>query len=471
MIKCGIARVHSDLCGTITLQTAYMATTSPFSRLFLRMQETPGQKLLWTATAWRILATVGSQLIRLVTAVLLARLLGRYAFGQFALLQNTVGLLGSMAGLGIGATVTKHVAEYRDRETEKAGRALGFGLVTIGVSATVVAAGLLFFAAPIAERALNSASLVGALEILSLDVILSSLDSVQVGALLGLHAFRIAALNANAKNVVYLVASITGAAVAGLNGAVWGQLLTDLLFLAINHLSLTRMCSKFEIKIKYSVQASQFRNLKDYSLPLFMSSMLNWFAQWFSNATLGRQHNGFNEFALVQVGRQWANIVTVVPGAMGEAGLPMLATHYGRGEFDDLSAIARRQHHHVFVLSGVAGLGLAIFSPLILLAYGRGFEGHPWPMVLISASAVLQALTNVPLQIVASTGRVWPGFLFTLGFSAVLITSTLQLKSFGATGLSFSYLLAYGVDLALLMTFSRRVLKQLRSTTKEELHA
>jgi len=42
--------------------------------------------------------------------IVVARILGKEEFGQLAIVQSTVGMLGVIAGLGLGLTATKHVA-------------------------------------------------------------------------------------------------------------------------------------------------------------------------------------------------------------------------------------------------------------------------------------------------------------------------------------------------------------------------
>ena len=44
---------------------------------------------------------------------MVARILGKGAFGQFALILSTAIAITSVAGLGLGVTATKYVSEYR----------------------------------------------------------------------------------------------------------------------------------------------------------------------------------------------------------------------------------------------------------------------------------------------------------------------------------------------------------------------
>jgi O-antigen/teichoic acid export membrane protein len=433
-----------------------------YSGHFTTFLSDSSSRRLISGTRWRVTATLGGQLARLITAVVLARLLGRSVFGEFGLLQNTVGLLGSVASLSLGNTVLKHVAEYRETEPSRAGRLIGFGLVTIGSSAALVGLLLCVFAEEISNRGLKAGGLVVCLRLLSVDIVFNAVESVQTGALLGLEAFRTTAVNSNGKSVLYLLCSIAGALINGLEGAIIGQLITDFVFTMVNANTLRRHCAVREIRIRYQVHRSDWRTVRSFSLPMFLTSSLNWFAQWFSNAALGRRLGGFSDLAVFQVGRQWATVITLVPGAMGEAGLPILANHFGSGRRADFTKSVAHQYSLVLRISTATAAGIAALSPAILAAYGHAFEGNYPPLLLLSACGVCQALICIPQQVVSSTGLMWPGFIFTLGFASVLMSCSLALSSHGALGLSSAYLLAYGVDLAMLATFAGSVLKRMR---------
>ena len=49
----------------------------------------------------------------LIATVFVARILGKIVYGEFGMIQSTVGMFGVFAGFGMGLTATKHVAEFR----------------------------------------------------------------------------------------------------------------------------------------------------------------------------------------------------------------------------------------------------------------------------------------------------------------------------------------------------------------------
>ena len=72
---------------------------------------------------WSFVAAVIVRGANLAGLVLCARILSQADFGAIAVIQSTVGMFGPVAGLGLAMTTTKFLAEFRDRDRERAGRA------------------------------------------------------------------------------------------------------------------------------------------------------------------------------------------------------------------------------------------------------------------------------------------------------------------------------------------------------------
>ena len=73
----------------------------------------------WLSTANAIQSVAG-----LLVGVGLARTLGVSGFGEWGVLNSTIVTVGVFAGLGLGVTATKYVAELRDSDPARLGKIL-----------------------------------------------------------------------------------------------------------------------------------------------------------------------------------------------------------------------------------------------------------------------------------------------------------------------------------------------------------
>lgn len=100
---------------------------------------------------WSVAAAVVSQGMRFLAFVIVARILGKTGFGELGMIQHTVSMFGVFAGLGLGLTATKHVAEFRSVDPARAGRIIALSSVVALISGGLVGIAV-FFASPYLAR-------------------------------------------------------------------------------------------------------------------------------------------------------------------------------------------------------------------------------------------------------------------------------------------------------------------------------
>src|ERR1700730_5052198 len=82
------------------------------------------------STFWNLGGSVAGRLVSIPTGVLLARLLGRHDYGELGMIYSSIELFSVLGGFGLGLTATKYVAEYKQRDPERAGRILAVSNLT-----------------------------------------------------------------------------------------------------------------------------------------------------------------------------------------------------------------------------------------------------------------------------------------------------------------------------------------------------
>jgi O-antigen/teichoic acid export membrane protein len=376
-------------------------------------------------------------------------MLGKVGFGELAIIQSTVGMFGIFAGFSLGLTATKYVAEFRNKDPERAGRVVALSGLTATVTAGLMCT-TLFLAAPwLAEHTLSAPQLGGLLRIGTLFLFLQALNGAQTGALAGFESFRTIA-------VVNFVAGISafpmmtgGAYWGGVDGAVWGLVSSVLVNWILNHIALRIEAARANICIFTFPTTQDLAVLWRFSLPAFFAGAVIGPVVWACNAFLVNGAGGYAQMGIYNAALAIQNLILMVAATLE---LPLLTAFSNLNPAGD-SQLGRVNMLATWSVGVFPALLLICFPELIQTVYGRDFAGPAFlrtvVVVCIFTSIVVykQGLGRVLL----AREMVWWCALSNACWALVLLPSAYFLARYGAIGLALSFLIAYAVNTVIFM--------------------
>ena len=267
---------------------------------------------------WSFAGVFILQAFNLIGSVVTARVLGGVRFGEFGMIQSTIGTLSVFAGMGLGLTATKYVAEYKVDSPERAGRIISLGLWSAIVTAGLCTIVLGTFASPLAVRALNAGWLAPELRIASSFLLINTITGVQMGSLAGFEAFKtIAKLNL-IRGALSLPLTVVGVVYGGLRGALWALTAGAALGWIVNHIALRRQCSAAGLPLRATCLWSERRVLWRFSLPAFLCGACVAPVSWLANTILVNSPQGYAAMGVFSAATQWRNVFVLIPSIVGQ---------------------------------------------------------------------------------------------------------------------------------------------------------
>jgi len=410
---------------------------------------------------WSVVGSVAARLLSVPTSVVLARLMGSVHYGELAIIQSSADLFALFAGFGLSLTATKHVAELRGKDPHRAGRILALSTMTACVTGVVMAVTLLGLAPWLAARTLAAPNLVGPLRIGAGLLFFSSLSGAQCGALYGFEAFRTTARLQATIGLLNVPLMVGGYLVYGLNGVLWGMVVSRFLEWLLRHLAVRAETTKANITIRYRDCASEIPILWQFSLPALLSGALVIPVNWGCSAILVNQINGYAQMGIYNAASQWYNALLFVPSTLGTVLLPLLSDRMGEGDGRGAAGALRFMLRFNLALMLPCVVGISLLSPYIMRMYGPEY-GNAWPtLIVVVVTAGLFAVLMPIGDVIAASGRMWLGCLMNAGWALVLIPSTIVLvhRGLGSLGLASARLFAYSIHAVWTCWFAYNVLQ------------
>ena len=422
-----------------------------------RAVSSPLRRRLARGLFWSASGAVGNRLLALVSSIVIARLIGRESFGALGVILSTVGMIQAFAGLGLGVTATKHVAEFRDTDRARAGRII----VLASLLATTIGglgAILLLLAAPwLAAHTLAAPELTPLLRVSAAILFFASINAAQTGALMGMEAFRtLASLNV-VTGALSCALSIGGAWSWGLRGAVWAAAIGQAAAWILFHVALRIDARRAEIPLVMEDCLREAHVLWHFSIPAAMGAIMVAPVNWACNAIIINGPGGYAAIGIYNAATQWLGAVLFIPGTIAQAVVPILSERVGQRDRDRSRKILTSSVTlNALLVTPLVIIG-CLASPYLMGIYGNSFRAG-WPtLVLVLLTAAVLAVEMPVGDTIVSHGRMWTGFLMNLGWAAVFIVATLALRRSGAPGLAGARLTAYVVHGAWTVWVARRL--------------
>lgn len=402
----------------------------------------PIRRRLLNGAFWGGVGSVVSRGAVLLSSYFLARFLGQAQFGEYGIVNSTSAMLSAVAGLGVGATATKYVAELKNSDKRRAGRIISLSSMITWVSGSIYGLVFVVLAKWLSETTLAAPHLNTALQISAISVALGVINGSQQSALSGFESFKTLAWINSSCGLLQSALTCFGAYMWGLNGSIAGIAFAMIITVSITRQALGVQMKSVGINNWWREAWSEWPVLLNFSLPSFLTSILFGPVVWICNAMLANQPNGYAELGIYNAANQWYSFVLFIPGILSTAVLPVMAERIGANDAGANKRIMMMLTKMTFVFVFPVVLVLSLMRSLIMGGYGTAFCGGGEVFVAAVVTGAVQAMTAPAWYVIVASGRMWRCFLISLLQGVLWVGIFWALLKSGAEGLAYSRLIA-----------------------------
>jgi O-antigen/teichoic acid export membrane protein len=393
---------------------------------------------------WSLVGMGAAQGLAVIASVVTARLLGSVGFGEFGMVTGTVGAFGMLAGLGLGLTATKYIAEHRATDPARAGQILGLISRVAAFSGGAVALILFCISGWLAARTLNAPQLADDLRIGCVLLFLNALDGMQTGALAGLESFKSIARVSLIRGILSFPMIVLGVWFYGVTGAVTATVLVGAAGWWLSQEALRSECAKAGVLITYRGTRRDLPILWRFSLPAFLSALMVAPVMWLANAVVAHQPTGYAELGLFNAANQWRTALMLLPLVLIRVALPLMASSIDAQRADDFGKTLLLTQSLTVAIVLPAGAFLMFLSDPIMALYGREFSHAAPVMIGVVCSIMISSIGSAAGAAIEARGKMWRGLLLNLSWGVVLLAVVwFTADTGGARSLAFGAAVAY----------------------------
>jgi len=409
-------------------------------------------------TILNFIAVAFNQGSTLIINIIIARILLKDVFGEYAIVQSTLLTVATISQLATGYTASKYIAEYRSSDPERAGRIMGLLAIVSAMMAIAGAIILICMAPWLANTMLKAPHLAVPLMLGSGFLFFSSINGYQTGALSGLEAYGSLA-KAGIVSGVMAVGSISlGALWGGLNGTLIGLSLSAFVRCTIHFIWLWYESRGQHIKPTYKGSFIQEKKIIfKFALPAAIAGYYSMPMIWLANSLLVRQPGGYGEMGLFSAANNLRILILFLPNVVNSVGLSVLNNEKAKKDLKNFNRVFKSNVLFIFIVSLCCVLIIGIFGRTILHFFGKEFVAGHYILWFLVCSSFFESISIALYQYIQSHSKIWLSF-FTISLpreAFFVLVAYYLVKTSGGEGLGVAYLSAaiLGIILHILLVF------------------
>ncbi len=403
-----------------------------------------GSKIIQDSS-WAVIGSAVSKAAAMVVGIIIARLLGVEAFGEYGMIKSTLFYIAVFSTFGLGSTSTRYMALCPTADYRAIEKIIRNSIAITLITSSIMAILLFSFAGKITSEP----HLVEILRYTALIVIFNAINTTQLGLLSGLKLFKAIARNNAISGIATFVFGVTFTYSFGLVGAVISLFASTLLQCILNHYALYHHLKKIkpsEIVDSENSEAVTLGSLFKFSLPIALQECVYASASWL-RVMMVTSLAGYDELGLYTATNQCHLIIIFVPGVLRSVILSHLSSSLNNATQHEQTLSTMLKINLICTL--LPAIGIAALSPVIEMIYGDSFVGLAPVIIVTAIVSIFESISDIYVQEFITRGKNW------------IIFGSYILRNYGSLLLAWPLLIKYGAQYGAFMAYSAILVMQI----------
>lgn len=378
-------------------------------------------------------------------------MLTKYEYGEYGILKSTINNFLIFATMGIGLTTTKYISELKIRDKKSASSILGTSLLAVLVLGIFIAISISLFAKTIALNYLGDLKYASHLYIVSLILLLSAVNGVQLGALLGFQNYKNVSISNMLQGVLLFFGLTIGAYTHGVMGVMYGNLIALIFLSFIIYYLLFKEYKNNGIKPSLSTWKESLKKIYKFAIPASLSTLIVAPTIWLLNTILVEEENGYVELGMYSAVVVFTMALQMINGSLNKVLLPIFLSE----ETKNSPKKEFLNYFSAWYVSIVLGLILMVFPEIVSMILGNKYSYSELQFILpfaLLSTLIIANRQGISRDLIMQN-KMWLS-VFSMGQWAITTYIAFgYLKHLGAVGFSISFFIGYAINYLLFLPF------------------
>lgn len=396
--------------------------------------------------------------ILMIFNIIVARITTSSQYGIYSIINNTVQTFTIFAGAGLGATLSRYVALYREKNKPMAGIMIKTLLTFNLITSIIVVVFVYVFSDKLSNLISQSVNISNYLKLTSIIILFTSLSLVFQNILQGFENYNRIALYQLISSIIMLISGTVLTINFKTTGAVLSLLILNVLTFMFFYITTKKTLNENQIKQSFQINDVVKKSIKNVALPAFLASIFVVPIIWVTNSMFTKI-NGYSDFAAFSVCFQWFTILNYIPQQFGQV-KPIFTQLYDNKNMKEFKKVTREMIIFSALFSFLTATIIAIFSSLILKTYGNYYLNYNVAFIIMLIASVVYSIQSQFGSIFYAIGKIWMSFILNVIWAIIFVLSFLLLGSKGVIGYALTYLISYFIYSAFSVICFRKIVNE-----------
>ena len=355
---------------------------------------------------WKLAERFFSQVVGLLVQIILARILLPEDFGSLAIIASIISYLGIFVQSGLSAAVIqKKTLDGKDTST----------LFTASMVIAAIIYVVLFFIAPIISNYYDVGDLIWPIRILSINLFLSAINSIQTGMLARQMRFKTIFWR---SAVAIPISGIVGIVLAYQGFGIWALVIHSLLNTLIIVIFMHMIP---ELRLRFDFSWQRAKELYSFSIKILITHLVSGGGDTIRTMTIGKWYTPSN-LAYYDKGYTYSRLATdIINSSVSSVLLPTFSR--SQDNINELKEMARKSvRASSFIMFPMLTIVILVAQPLVqLLLTDKWLPCVPF-LMLFCLFRMPGCIASIDKQVFLALGKSHIGLYYEIGLLAANLT-------------------------------------------------